>query len=131
METKVLLCNAIIVGTYRNEEERLAELDHYMRIYGLEMTAFECRMETHQICVGLCKHQDVQYQLYTAQKNRVIRNYRRGFLSEEEMYICITQIQKDWFFKWDDQKYTDNICKLTAELLSEKSCLNIEIEEEN
>lgn len=130
METKVLLCNGIIAGTYKTEEERLMELDHYMRIYGLEMTAFECRTETMQICVGLCNHQTVQYGLYKSQQAHIIHNYRRGLITEFQMDKSITQIQKDWFAEWTKRKYTNNICKLTAELLSEKSCLNIKIEEE-
>lgn len=131
METKIIICNGLIAGTYKTEEEKLMELDHYMRIYGLEMTAFECRTQTTQICVGLIKHQDVQYALYKAQQAHIFRNFRRGLITEFQMDKSITQIQKDWFAEWTKRKYTDNICKLTAELLSEKSCLNIEIEEEN
>lgn len=130
METKVLLCNGIIAGTYRTSEQKYMILNDYMKLYGLDMTAFECRIETTQICVGLTKLEDVQYNLYREQTSRIMRNFRRGLLTEFQMETFLTQLQKDWFKEWYECKFMDNICKLTAELLSEKAMLNIQIEED-
>lgn len=129
-ETKIIICNGIIAGTYSTEEQKFDVLNDYMSLYGLEHTAFECRTETHQICVGVATQSHVQYDLYKEQQNHIIRNFRRGLITEFQMETSITQIQEYWFAEWTERKYTDNICKLTAELLSEKSCLNIQIEEE-
>ena len=130
METKIIICNGIIAGTYRTSEQKFMVLNEYMNLYGLDLTAFECRTETAQICVGLAKLEDVQYNLYREQASRIMRNFRRGLLTEFQMETRLTELQKDWFKEWYDRKYTDNICKLTAELLSEKAMMNIQIEED-
>lgn len=130
MDLKVLLCNGIFTGTYRTSEQKYMILNDYMKLYSLDMTAFECRTETAQICVDLAKLEDIQYQLYREQASRIMRNFRRGLLTEFQMETSLTQLQKDWFKEWYNRKYTDNICKLTAELLSEKAMLNIQIEED-
>lgn len=130
METKVLLCNGMIVSSYRTTEQKLQALDDYMRLYGLDVTAFECRTEMAQICVGLAKHENVQYDLYTEQKAHIFRNFRRGLLTSLQMESSLTQIQKDWFAEWQKNDFMDNICELTAELLSDKENANIEIEED-
>ena len=130
METKIIICNGFIAGTYRTSEQKYMILNDYMKLYGLDMTAFECRTETTQICVGLTKLEDVQYNLYREQTSRIMRNFRRGLLTEFQMETFLTQLQKDWFKEWYECKFMDNICKLTAELLSEKAMLNIQIEED-
>lgn len=130
MEIKVLLCNGIIAGTYRTSGQKYMILNDYMKLYGLDMTAFECRTETAQICVGLAKLEDVQYQLYREQASHIMCKFRRGLLTDFQMETELTQLQKDWFKEWYERKFMDNICKLTAELLSEKAMLNIQIEED-
>lgn len=129
METKVLLCNGIVIGTYRTEETKYNLFNDYMRLYGIDSCDFEIRTRIYK-AVGLAKLEDVQYQLYREQASRIMRNFRRGLLSEFQMENSLTDLQKDWFKEWYDRKYTDNICKLTAELLSEKSMMNIQIEED-
>lgn len=130
METKIIICNGIIAGTYRTSEQKYMILNEYMKLYGIDMTDYECRTETTQICVGLAKLEDVQYSLYREQASHIMRNFRRGLLTEFQMETFLTQLQKDWFKEWYECKFMDNICKLTAELLSEKAMLNIQIEED-
>ena len=121
METKVLLCNGIVIGTYRTEETKYNLFNDYMRLYGIDSCDFEIRTRIYK-AVGLAKLEE--------QASRIMRNFRRALLSELQMENSLTDLQKDWFKEWYDRKYTDNICKLTAELLSEKSMMNIQIEED-